>query len=115
MDDKFYDETLPEKFNKIAEHLQIKKLEEYNKNIWLWFCELKVMRDKIIHPKFSYFNTAWTDWSELIISKVLNGKFKWKMLLAMNIIKYFKDNEPKKEGDTLIIWARWLQGNPLKI
>jgi hypothetical protein len=35
MDDKFYDETLPEKFNKIAEHLQIKKLEEYNKNIWL--------------------------------------------------------------------------------
>lgn len=115
MDAKYYDETLPDKLDIIAKNLNIPTIKEHNINYWNELSELKTMRDCIIHPLFSYFNTTETNWSELVIAKLLNGKFQWKVRLAYNIIQYFKDNESKIEWPaTIHIWARWLQGNPVK-
>ena len=76
MDANYYDETLPDKLDIIAKNLNVPTIKEYNINYWNELAELKTMRDSIIHPLFSYFNTTETNWSELVIAKLLNGKFQ---------------------------------------
>ena len=92
-------------------------ISKANKNIWNSFVELENMRDQIIHSKYSYYNTSSTQWSELLISKVYNWKFKKKTDVWIYIIKYIDKNKPKiahhDQATNAKINGRWLQSEPI--
>lgn len=112
--------SLQEKINTIIESLEIKDLKKTNIQIWNDFLELEELRDKVIHWKYSYYNIHDPLWSDLLVSKIFNWKFKQKYITAHKIIEYIRENEPKeitkintKSQKNLVSW-RWLQSNPVK-
>lgn len=114
--------SLQEKINLVLDNFKINNIKEFNSQLWNNFLELEELRDKIIHSKYSCYN-IWDPFrSDLLISKIFNWKFKEKTIVAYNIIKYFRDNEPEipkiknksdKEYKYNIEWWRWLQSNPI--
>lgn len=104
--------SLQEKILFICKKLKIKQIKDNDLLVWNNFSELEVLRNDIIHSKQSYYINVETLRSVLLISKVLNWKFEWKTELAIKIIKYFKENEPKN-GWWVMIVERWLQSKPV--
>ena len=105
--------SLQEKLNIVLGNLWLEKIEEFNPQIWNNFLELEGLRDKIIHSKFSYYMVEDPNWSDLLISKIFNWKFKWKKTIASKIIEYMKNKEPKNNWNVFRILKRWLQSNPI--
>lgn len=119
--------SLQDKINNVmSEIIGIKSFSEVKQDIWASFLVIENMRHQIIHSQYSYFNTPFTDWWELILSKVFNWKFIWCTDTSFNIIDYYKKwvlekmlkpikREPKEwQIDSVSWWWRWLQSTPLK-
>jgi len=107
--------TVQEKLNDLLpKTLKIDSFSKTHPKEWQLFLELEVMRNEIVHSKWSYFMTPGTDRSKLLLSKVLNKKFAWVTELCASIIYYYKDHEPKNNSNIMNIVERWLQPQPLK-